>query len=371
MLPTFYQKNEYSRVKSLYPVKPLMTLILGLVCLFLCSARVQGQKGYPSSKGKTSEELTKILVKFLCSKQPRYFGRDDRIKNQRRPVVTYFGYTVKSVDGTTLTGFRVDRYKTAHDAKLKKNGQVYVKFPGRIDIKNIHIGYTYPANFHDPQYRDGVEVVAWLNSPSPIEFIREGKSVKFPNGTQLTFVLSNGPDGKYVRDTLFAIQRQPRNVANNNPTQPTPPKTSPPAPDFSHHNNKQIATKFDPKEWEQIKDLVSPSNITTYTFDSGDEIAIETSSDSVLPTTQFYFTVTALPLNENGTSQASAATPEWFKPVEYATANGAGFTPRRVLKATSFSPFQKWTVTIPPQEDANLNVPNSYVEVRIYVRKAK
>src|SRR5690348_10768311 len=53
------------------------------------------------------------------------------------------------------------------------------------------------------------------------------------------------------------------------------------------------------------------------TVDAGDQIALETSSSAgPLPTNQFYFTVTAQPIEADGTPQASLSTPEWARPVE-------------------------------------------------------
>jgi hypothetical protein len=105
------------------------------------------------------------------------------------------------------------------------------------------------------------------------------------------------------------------------------------------------------------------------TVDAGDQIALETSSSAgPLPTNQFYFTVTAQPIEADGTPQASLSTPEWARPVEYSSGpTGSGVPNQLVIHANPPGGMQRWTIKIPPQQNAHDNSDDN--AVRVYVRK--
>lgn len=133
-----------------------------------------------------------------------------------------------------------------------------------------------------------------------------------------------------------------------------------------HGNNKQIARRFDRREWRSVGDADSDHDVIV---DAGDQIAIETSSSAgPLPTNQFYFTVAAQPIETDGRPQPSLSTPEWTRPVEYSSgATGGGSPNQFVIEASPPGGMQRWTIKIPPQESAHGNA--DYNRVRVYVRK--
>ena len=378
-MPTFYQKNEYSEAKSLLPVRSLMTWLLSFVCLFLYSAKVQGQ----SLENKTPSELTKILAQFLRVKQTRYDGIDGRKDMSKRAsikrVVLYFCNTIKSVQDTTLIGYRVDTYHTTQEAKLKQNGELFCQWIDSIDLKKVRNSYVRGREEFFGLGASSGAVVYADSPPVKTRNIEAGRTFEQTH-TTILFILPSRKDAEYVKRIIDAISGQ-KQMAKNNPPKPNPAKTLPPAPNFGHHNNKQVATKFDPKEWTEIKSLeASTDDIIRfnqkYQFKSGSQIAVEMSSDASLPVVQFYFTARATPLNADGTIQPSIATPEWYDPVEYSAFTGTSVTPRRVLEAAPGASIYEWTITIPGQEAASIGtvtdaVSASYIKVRIYVRKAK
>lgn len=131
-------------------------------------------------------------------------------------------------------------------------------------------------------------------------------------------------------------------------------------------NNQQIANRFDRREWRSVGE-VDPDHAVT--IDAGDQIALETSSSAgPLPTNQFYFTVTAQPIEADGTPQASLSTSEWSRPVEYKSGftGGAGAN-QFVIQASPPGSMQRWTIRIPPQQNAHDNA--DYNMVHVYVRK--
>jgi hypothetical protein len=131
-------------------------------------------------------------------------------------------------------------------------------------------------------------------------------------------------------------------------------------------NNQQIANRFDRRAWRSVGE-VDPDHAVT--VDADDQIALETSSSAgPLPTNQFYFTATARPIEADGTPQASLSTSDWSRPVEY----GSGFTGgaganQFVIQARPPGSMQRWTITIPPQQNAHDNA--DYNTVHVYVRK--
>ncbi|HKW54967.1 MAG TPA: hypothetical protein VJO12_14840 [Stellaceae bacterium] len=136
-----------------------------------------------------------------------------------------------------------------------------------------------------------------------------------------------------------------------------------PAP---HRNNQTIATSFDHRDWRSVGEADSDHAITV---NASDQIALETSSSAgPLPTNHFYFTVTAQPIDADGTPQPSLSTPEWERPVEYGSGpTGAGIPHQLVIQANPPGGMQRWTIKIPPQQSAHDNA--DYNMVRVYVRK--
>jgi len=134
----------------------------------------------------------------------------------------------------------------------------------------------------------------------------------------------------------------------------------------SHRNNQTIARSFDRREWRSVGEADSDHAITV---DAGDQIALETSSSAgPLPTNQFYFTVTAQPIDADGTPQPSLSTPEWARPVEYGSGPTGGGNPHQlVIQANPPGGMQRWTIKIPPQQSTHDN--SDYNTVRVYVRK--
>jgi hypothetical protein len=136
-----------------------------------------------------------------------------------------------------------------------------------------------------------------------------------------------------------------------------------PAP---HRNNQTIASNFDRRDWRSVGEADSDHAITV---DAGDQIALETSSSAgPLPTNHFYFTVTAQPIDADGTLQPSLSTAEWARPVEYGSGpTGAGIPHQLVIQAKPPGGMQRWTIKIPPQQSTHDN--SDYNAVRVYVRK--
>jgi hypothetical protein len=135
----------------------------------------------------------------------------------------------------------------------------------------------------------------------------------------------------------------------------------------SHRNNRTIARSFDRREWRSVGEADSDHAITV---DAGDQIALETSSSAgPLSTNQFYFTVGAQPIENDGTPQTSLSTQEWTRPVEYGSGSTGGANPNQfVIQANPPDPtMRRWTIKIPPQEDAHGNF--DFNTVRVYVRK--
>ncbi len=132
-------------------------------------------------------------------------------------------------------------------------------------------------------------------------------------------------------------------------------------------NNELVAgwgDRFDRSGWSYVGQI--DAHRPTRTFNAGNRIAIEASSVAYPPTHQCRFTVHAQPMEADGRPQASVATAEWFKPVEYSSGpTGAGGPNVFVLQATSPAPRQRWTVSIPPQQAAHGNA--AYSTLRIYV----
>jgi hypothetical protein len=131
-----------------------------------------------------------------------------------------------------------------------------------------------------------------------------------------------------------------------------------------HRNNQTIADNFDRRDWQPVGEADSDHAVT---IDAGDQIALEmTSSGGPLPTNHFYFTVTAQPLDADGTAQPSLSTPEWPRPVEYGSGpTGAGVPHQLVIQANPPGGRQRWTIKIPPQQNTHDN--SDYNMVRVYV----
>ena len=142
-------------------------------------------------------------------------------------------------------------------------------------------------------------------------------------------------------------------------------------------NNKIVARQFDKRGWKDLGE-VSSIDKDSLTFTAGQQIALVASSDTIpAPALQFYFNVTAKPLDKDGKNQPSIATPHWYDPVEHSSGfTGVGKSNKFVLQATFSAPKYQWLITIPPQIDSLPDVPPdgglfnySYTSLRVYARE--
>jgi hypothetical protein len=118
---------------------------------------------------------------------------------------------------------------------------------------------------------------------------------------------------------------------------------------------------FYPSQWDIVRQISGGDHVT---FVAGNTISIEASSLAYPTTNQFRWTATAEPLNDDGTPQVSVGMPGWSNPVEYSSGLTGGSIPNHfVLQATSPAPKQRWTVSIPPQEDAHGNYLDDLITV--------
>jgi hypothetical protein len=108
-------------------------------------------------------------------------------------------------------------------------------------------------------------------------------------------------------------------------------------------------TNFYPSQWDLLQQITSGDPMT---FIAGNTIALEASSLAYPPTNQFRWTAVAQPLNDDGTPQASLSTPNWGDAIEYSSGpTGSGTPAHFVIQAISPAPKQRWTISIPGQED--------------------
>jgi len=140
-------------------------------------------------------------------------------------------------------------------------------------------------------------------------------------------------------------------------------------------NNKIVPNNLSLYQWSAVS-IADSNHDNTTTVTAGSQIMLETGSDASPTLGQFWVTATAIPLDTNGNVQPSL-TPSgsnWFSPVWHSS----GFTGSRnitntfVLQANPASPSTsqwRWTVTIPPQEDAYGNISEKWVNV--YVPKSQ
>jgi RHS repeat-associated protein len=131
-------------------------------------------------------------------------------------------------------------------------------------------------------------------------------------------------------------------------------------------NNIRTSNSFDPSQWVPIEPWSDD-----VTFTAGNTIAIEASSlAGPLATNQFYFTVTAVPLNPDGTPQSSIASESWYEPVQYGSGRTGGTNVNQfVFQANppNCASAFKWTVKIPPQQAAHDN--SEYNTLQVFIPK--
>lgn len=122
-------------------------------------------------------------------------------------------------------------------------------------------------------------------------------------------------------------------------------------------------SNFYPSQWDRVQEITGEDTVT---FVAGNSIVIEASSLAYPPTNQFRWRATAEPLNDDGTPQVSVGMPDWSYPVEYSSGpTGGGAHNHFVLEATSPAPKQRWTISIPAQEDTHGN----YLDDRLIIYK--
>lgn len=108
-----------------------------------------------------------------------------------------------------------------------------------------------------------------------------------------------------------------------------------------------------------------------FSFDAGEEIALEFRSDAgPLPTHRWTATVSARPLNVDGTLQHVVADPSWFRPISYAAQTGLSVVgDTYVLNVGMPAPGGfRWTVRIPPQASTHGNT--SFRWINVYQRRS-
>ena len=135
---------------------------------------------------------------------------------------------------------------------------------------------------------------------------------------------------------------------------------------FNYHlsrNSALVGNSFDRSKWDPLKRLEGTSS---FTFNAGDRIAVETSSVAFPPTNMFRFDVSALGLNADGTAQVEMASPAWYQTDHSSGFTGSMLSPNQfVFEAGAHtSTLFRWTVSIPPQQQAHDNF--SYNAVTIY-----
>jgi hypothetical protein len=140
--------------------------------------------------------------------------------------------------------------------------------------------------------------------------------------------------------------------------------------DALHPNNKMVRTSFDKTKWTYVGQVSDASGLDSLTVDAGNTIAVETSSlAGPLPTNHFWFDISALPLNSDGTLQNYAAPVGWSNPSSYSS----GFTGNpaipnvTVFQSTTSSMQNRWTISVPYQPESHDN--SMYDTVRVYVPK--
>ena len=107
--------------------------------------------------------------------------------------------------------------------------------------------------------------------------------------------------------------------------------------------------------WEQEGLVGGTGNSLRF---SGTRTALFSTSSNAgpLPTHQWYFTVTAIPLGANGQPQASVAGPEWYEPVRVNTMTGGAAVNWVVAATGSYSEYgYDWIVRIPNQPSTHDN----------------
>jgi hypothetical protein len=142
--------------------------------------------------------------------------------------------------------------------------------------------------------------------------------------------------------------------------------------DALHPNNKMTSgwgqNGFDPDQWQ----LVGTTTGDPLTFTAGDQIGVLASSSAgPLPTNQFWFSVNAQGLNQYG-GPIPSLLEAYDTPTLYSsgpTGNGSAnpFVFQAVPPGSVPTSGYRWTVGIPPQEDAHGNY--DYNTLRVYVPK--
>jgi hypothetical protein len=140
----------------------------------------------------------------------------------------------------------------------------------------------------------------------------------------------------------------------------------------SDHPNNQLTSGwgggFDPDQWQ----LVGTTTGDPLTFTAGNLIGVLASSSAgPLPTNQFWFSVNALPLDQYGNLIPSMPA-EYEAPTLYSSGltgfgNTNPFTFQALQPGIVPATGYRWTVGIPPQQDAHGNY--DFDTIRVYIPK--
>jgi hypothetical protein len=143
------------------------------------------------------------------------------------------------------------------------------------------------------------------------------------------------------------------------PSPRTPPKTAAPISGVSSNNWFASDQRFDKDEWRPVR-AEGDKDVDIVT---SDRIAVRVTGDALVPRNQIRIRVTAIPLDERGEPQASLATPQWFRPVDYGATAGAYLSGTNILGATSSAPRHRWIISIPPQQATHGNANPNLIQV--------
>jgi hypothetical protein len=138
--------------------------------------------------------------------------------------------------------------------------------------------------------------------------------------------------------------------------------------DLAHPSNQIVATAFDPKRWQFVAEVLDLPGEDTLIINAGNTIGLATSSSGgPLPTNQFWFDVSAQPLNPNGSLQASATVLGWGGPSAYSSGFTGNYSKPNlfVLQSLTLDTNNRWTITIQNLDEAHDN--SMYNSVKVYV----
>lgn len=86
---------------------------------------------------------------------------------------------------------------------------------------------------------------------------------------------------------------------------------------FNGENHTFRRIKLNKSNWRHFRNTLFSANGSSLMYDSGQEIAIELTSQAFPPTEKFYVEVIARPIDDSGNLTNVIASIEWFEPVRY------------------------------------------------------